>query len=293
MMHPKTFGIWGNTDKKSFWDLIPNVLSWAEDKGLSAYLTKRILYHENGPFLTKKIIKSKKDFSNLDFMLALGGDGTFLSLARAIGKENIPILGIHLGDLGFLAKVTIKDLFPRLDQVAQGNYIIEKRILIDSEIKKNESLISHVGLNDFVFTNGQPHRMLSASVSVDGHFVGNYKADGLIIATPTGSTAYSLSAGGPIVTPRVDSFIITPTAAHTLTSRPLVVPSNSEVIISFSDTNDSIFFVVDGQINESLNPSCSVKITKADYEISLIDFNDKDYFETLRTKMGWGKRGDQ
>ena len=135
--------------------------------------------------------------------------------------------------------------------------------------------------------------MLSASVSVDGHFVGNYKADGLIIATPTGSTAYSLSAGGPIVTPRVDSFIITPTAAHTLTSRPLVVPSNSEVIISFSDTNDSIFFVVDGQINESLNPSCSVKITKADYEISLIDFNDKDYFETLRTKMGWGKRGDQ
>ena len=135
--------------------------------------------------------------------------------------------------------------------------------------------------------------MLNASVIVDGHFVGNYKADGLIVSTPTGSTAYSLSSGGPIVTPKVNSFIITPIAAHSLTSRPLVISSNSEISIKFSDETHSIHFVVDGQINETLDSSTAVKIIKAEYEIGLIDFKDNDYFETLRTKMGWGKRGDQ
>ena len=292
-MYPKNFGIWGNTDKESFWVILPKILDWADKNKLTVLLTKRILNHPNAKPLSRDQIKSKQDFKAIDFMLALGGDGTFLSLARAIGNKNTPILGIHLGDLGFLAKVTMKDLFFRLSQVAKGNYIIEKRILIKSHIEKKGKIIDHIGLNDFVFTNGQPHRMLSASVSVDGHFVGNYNADGLIIATPTGSTAYSLSAGGPIVAPQVDSIIVTPTAAHTLTSRPLVISSQSQIVISFSSTNSSIFFVVDGQINETLKPSYQVKIKKADYKINLIDFDDKDYFETLRTKMGWGKRGSQ
>ena len=149
-----------------------------------------------------------------------------------------------------------------------------------------------MGLNDFVLSNGQSHRMLNATVSVNGHLVGNYRSDGLIIATPTGSTAYSLSAGGPIVTPEVDSLIITPTAAHTLTSRPLVIPADSKIILDFPDTNDSILFIADGQVHESLDPSCQVEITKSDYDVKLIDFKDSDYFQTLRTKMGWGKRGE-
>ncbi len=287
------FGIWGNTDKNSFWDILPKILSWAKKNQLSPYITKRIVNHKNGKRLNLEIIKSKPDFENLDFILALGGDGTFLSLARAIGDKGIPILGIHLGDLGFLAKVTISDLFHRLNQVAMGDFFIEKRLLIKSILKKHGKFCNHYGLNDFVFTNGESHRMLNASVIVDGHFVGNYKADGLIVSTPTGSTAYSLSAGGPIVTPKVNSFIITPIAAHSLTSRPLVISSNSEIKIKFSDETHSIHFVVDGQINETLDSSTAVKIIKADYEIGLIDFKDNDYFETLRTKMGWGKRGDQ
>ena len=201
-------------------------------------------------------------------------------------------MGIHLGDLGFLAKVTLKDLFVRLDQVANGDFIVEKRILVKASIKKNGQTIHHVGLNDFVLSNGQSHRMLNATVSVNGHLVGNYRSDGLIIATPTGSTAYSLSAGGPIVTPEVDSLIITPTAAHTLTSRPLVIPADSKIILNFPDTNDSILFIADGQVHESLDPSCQVEITKSNYDVKLIDFKDSDYFQTLRTKMGWGKRGE-
>ncbi|MEE3153435.1 MAG: NAD(+)/NADH kinase [Candidatus Neomarinimicrobiota bacterium] len=292
MNHPKSFGVWGNTDKESFWEILPDILAWSGKKGLDAYLTTRILNHENGSTLSSKKIRSKDDMSVLDFMLVLGGDGTFLSLARAIEHRNTPILGIHLGDLGFLAKVTLKDLFVRLDQVANGDFIVEKRILVKASIKKNGQTIHHVGLNDFVLSNGQSHRMLNATVSVNGHLVGNYRSDGLIIATPTGSTAYSLSAGGPIVTPEVDSLIITPTAAHTLTSRPLVIPADSKIILDFPDTNDSILFIADGQVHESLDPSCQVEITKSDYDVKLIDFKDSDYFQTLRTKMGWGKRGE-
>lgn len=292
MNHPKSFGVWGNTDKESFWEILPDILAWSGKKGLDAYLTTRILNHENGSTLSSKKIRSKDDMSVLDFMLVLGGDGTFLSLARAIEHRNTPILGIHLGDLGFLAKVTLKDLFVRLDQVANGDFIVEKRILVKASIKKNGQTIHHVGLNDFVLSNGQSHRMLNATVSVNGHLVGNYRSDGLIIATPTGSTAYSLSAGGPIVTPEVDSLIITPTAAHTLTSRPLVIPADSKIILDFPDTNDSILFIADGQVHESLDPSCQVEITKSNYDVKLIDFKDSDYFQTLRTKMGWGKRGE-
>ena len=292
MNHPKSFGVWGNTDKESFWEILPDILAWSGKKGLDAYLTTRILNHEKGSTLLSKKIRSKDDMSVLDFMLVLGGDGTFLSLARAIEHRDTPILGIHLGDLGFLAKVTLKDLFVRLDQVANGDFIIEKRILVKASIKKNGQTIHHVGLNDFVLSNGQSHRMLNATVSVNGHLVGNYRSDGLIIATPTGSTAYSLSAGGPIVTPEVDSLIITPTAANTLTSRPLEIPADSKIILDIPDTNDSILFIEDGQVHESLVPSCQVEITKSDYDVKLIDFKDSDYFQTLRTKMGWGKRGE-
>ena len=293
MTSPKSFGIWGNTDKESFWETLPEIITWSKNKNLKVYLTKRIIDHENGPDIDKGIISSKDDIEGLDFMLVLGGDGTFLSLARTVAHRNTPILGIHLGDLGFLAKVTLKDLFFRLNQVAKGNYVLEKRIFVNAAIKNNGKEIQQLALNDFVITNSQSHRMLNATIYVDNHMVGNYRSDGLIIATPTGSTAYSLSAGGPIVTPKVDSLIITPTAAHTLTSRPLVIPADSKITLSFPNFNDSIQFIADGQLHEYLDPSCEIDIGSSDYSVKLIDFKDTDYFETLRKKMGWGKRGEQ
>ena len=167
------------------------------------------------------------------------------------------------------------------------------RVPLSEEAKRIITIAKDRTPNDFVFANGESFRMLNTFVSVDGHFVGNYKADGLIISTPTGSTAYSLSAGGPIITPTVDSIVITPTSAHTLTSRPLVVPGTSKITVSFSEPADSIRFVSDGQVHEILDPKTKVEILKSDYTIPLIDFNDTDYFNTLRVKMGWGKRGDQ
>ena len=292
MRPPKKFGVWGNTQKENFWNTLPEILSWSKEKKIEVYLTKRIKSSKRNTSKSSLVINSKDDINDLDFMLALGGDGTFLSSARAVENRNIPILGIHLGDLGFLAKVNLDDLFQRLNQVADGMYVIEKRSMIKALVKKNGLLIHHTALNDFVVKNNELNRMLSFTVYVDGHLVCNYKADGLIIATPTGSTAYSLSSGGPIISPDVDSFVVTPISPHSLTSRPLVVSANSKINITFPDKTDEMMFTVDGQIHEKLNPTNEIKIQRAAYEINLIDFIDNDYFETLRTKMGWGKRGE-
>ena len=287
-----TFGIWGNTEKKIFWEVLPKILSWSKKKQLEPFLTSKILDHLNFSNRKAKLIETEEQLDELDFILVLGGDGTFLSLARNMKNCTTPILGIHLGDLGFLAKVTLKDLFHRLDQVAAKDFILENRMLIEASIAKKNTLIKYNALNDFVISNAEFHRMLNATVFVNNHLVGNYKADGIIIATPTGSTAYSLSAGGPIVTPEVESLIITPTAAHTLTSRPLVVPASASIDIQFSQNIDPILFTADGQIHETLSSMNKVNISKANFQINLISFTDNDYFQNLRTKMGWGKRGE-
>ncbi|MDC0630509.1 NAD(+)/NADH kinase [Candidatus Marinimicrobia bacterium] len=287
-----TFGIWGNTEKKIFWEVLPKILSWSKKKQLEPFLTSRILDHLNFSNRKAKLIETEEQLDELDFILVLGGDGTFLSLARNMKNCTTPILGIHLGDLGFLAKVTLKDLFHRLDQVAAKDFILENRMLIEASIAKKNTLIKYNALNDFVISNAEFHRMLNTTVFVNNHLVGNYKADGIIIATPTGSTAYSLSAGGPIVTPEVESLIITPTAAHTLTSRPLVVPASASIDIQFSQNIDPILFTADGQIHETLSSMNKVNISKANFQINLISFTDNDYFQNLRTKMGWGKRGE-
>ena len=287
-----SFGIWGNTEKESFWEVLPSILEWSKKKNIEPYITSRIFEHSNWDGQEAKVIKTEKILEKLDFMLVLGGDGTFLSLARVKESCHIPILGIHLGDLGFLAQVTLQGLFHRLDQVAKGDFIIEKRILIKSHIQKDNKIINHLALNDFVISNAESYRMLNATVFINEHFVGNYRADGIVVATPTGSTAYSLSAGGPIVTPQVDAIIITPIAAHTLTSRPLVVSGNDKIMIEFSNNNQPVLFTSDGQIHENLDVNNKVKIAKADYQIKLISFTDNDYFKNLKEKMVWGKRGE-
>ena len=292
MSLPKTFGVWGNIEKDAFWDILPEIIRWAESKNIELFLTEKILSDTRANKFNQPIIDSKNKISELDFMLVLGGDGTFLSCARAVEHRGTPILGIHLGDLGFLAKVTLENIFQRLDQVAEGKFSVEKRSMVKASILKNGSSLTQYGLNDFVVSNGDSHRMLTAEVYVDDNRVSEYKADGLIIATPTGSTAYSLSSGGPIISPDVDSFVITPISAHTLNSRPLVVSAKSTIKINFSSYNQNIMFITDGQLHELLSPDDTVLITNSDFEIGLIDFSDNDYFQTLRIKMGWGTRGN-
>ena len=291
MTKPKNFGLWGNTDKGVFWQILPKIIDWANSNKIQIYITEKIQTNVEFNANSIPVINSNEKISEMDFMLVLGGDGTFLSCARAVEHHDTPILGIHLGDLGFLAKVTLDDIFQRLDQVAKGDYLIEKRSMVKAVLKKTGSEKVLYGLNDFVVTSGESHRLLVSEVFVNGRRVSEYRSDGLIVATPTGSTAYSLSSGGPIIAPDVDSFVITPISAHSLNSRPLVVSNKSSIEIKFSNYNQDIIFITDGQLHEILRPNDVALISNSNFQIGLIDFDDTDYFHTLRIKMGWGTRG--
>lgn len=286
------FAIWGNTEKPKFWDTLPGILEWTKNNELAPYLTTRILKQlKQSDF---PIIKNADDFNDMDFILTLGGDGTILSAARAVAHRNIPILGIHLGDLGFMAKVTLSELYDRLDQVAAGNFSISDHMVLEAEMLAKGKTIKSCVLNEVVVNNGKTHRMVNCMLEANNKFIGKYKADGIIVSTPTGSTAYSLSAGGPIVEPSVKSIIITPICPHSLTSRPLVVPDTSEIKITFPvDPAEDIGVTLDGQIFHNFNYDVVITVRKANYTVKFIDFADCSYYGTLRNKMGWGKRGEE
>jgi len=294
MKVPKCFGIWGNTEKSAFWELLPDIISWTEEKNLEVHLTTRIRDNmEDSKTFSYQVIESAEDFFKLDFLLTLGGDGTMLSLARAVGDRNVPILGIHLGELGFLAAVNVDQMFEKLDQVVAGDYLVQPRIVLKSTVYNGGKSSTFFALNDMVIDRGKSHRMLVYELQANNHIIANYKADGLIVSTPTGSTAYSLAAGGPIVVPTMRTMIVTPICPHSLTLRPIVIPDDQVLKISFpSDHDDGIALAVDGQICEELGSSSKVEIQVADYTINMIGFPGSNYFRTLRKKMGWGRRGD-
>ena len=294
MKVPKCFGIWGNTEKPAFWELLPDIISWTEEKNLEVHLTTRIRDNMEDPqTFSYQVIESAEDFFKLDFLLALGGDGTMLSLARAVGDRNVPLLGIHLGELGFLAAVNVDQMFEKLDQVVAGDYLVQPRIVLKSTVYNGGKSNTFFALNDMVIDRGKSHRMLVYELQANNHVIANYKADGLVVSTPTGSTAYSLAAGGPIVVPTMKTMVVTPICPHSLTLRPIVIPDDQVLNISFpSDHDDGISLAVDGQICEELGSSSKVEIQAADYTINMIEFPGSNYFRTLRKKMGWGRRGD-
>ena len=292
MNKPISFGIWANTDKPAFWKVLPDIVSWAKDRGINLYITTRIESQLKGLDLDYQLIESADDFAKLDFILALGGDGTILSLARAVGDHGTPILGIHLGELGFLAEVVLEDMFPRLDAVAEGNYNIQKRMVIKCIVKNGNEPQTFYALNDIVVDRGKSQRLLNCELLANDDFVAKYNADGLIVATPTGSTAYSLASGGPSVMPTFGSMVVTPICPHTLTLRPIVFPDDQILEISFPmDGGEEMALAIDGQVNEYLKSTAKVLIQKATFKINMVNFTDSNYFNTLRTKLGWGVRG--
>ena len=287
-----SFGIWANTDKPAFWKVFPDIVSWAKDRELDLYITTRIESQLKDLDLDYHLIESADDFLKLDFILTLGGDGTILSLARAVGDHGTPILGIHLGKLGFLAEVVLEDMFPRLDAVAAGDYNIQKRMVIKCIVKNGNEPQIFYALNDIVVDRGKSHRLLNCELLANDDFVAKYNADGLIVATPTGSTAYSLASGGPIVMPTFGSMVVTPICPHTLTLRPIVFPDDQILEISFPiNGREEMALAIDGQVNEYLKSTAKVVIQKATFKINMVNFTDSNYFNTLRTKLGWGVRG--
>ena len=235
-------------------------------------------------------MKTADDFDKLDFLIALGGDGTILSAARAVGSRKTPIVGIHLGELGFLAEVTVDDMFKRLNQINEGDFSVNHRMVIKATLSRNGEQKTFFALNDFVVDRGKSQRIINLELYAGDSFISSYKSDGLIISTPTGSTAYSLSAGGPILVPGISAITVTPLSPHTLSLRPIVL-SDTEVLEIKSAEKGDIAFAVDGQVIDYFKDDTRVFIEKAPYTIEMVSFKDSNYFKTLNLKMGWGRRG--
>ena len=238
----------------------------------------------------------RKDLAaQVDVVIVLGGDGTLLAMAKAIAESghDIPILAVNFGSLGFLTEITRPELFESLDTVISGNATHDLRMMLRAaSTRSGRPLLTHLALNDVVFSRTALSRMIELDVSVGDQFVTSVKADGLIVATPTGSTAYNLAAGGPIVHPSMDALVLTPIAPHTLTNRPIVISAEREVRVKSAGTNagDEVYVTVDGQTGFALHEGDEIAITKADRPIRLIRATTRSYFEVLRQKLKWNER---
>jgi NAD+ kinase len=232
----------------------------------------------------------------VDLILLLGGDGTLLATADriAMAGAGVPILGVNFGSLGFLTEITLPELYTALEMAISGEAPIEQRLMLRAEILRNGDVVNDVRvLNDVVVTRGALSRMTDLSVSVNGQFVARFKADGLIVATATGSTAYNLSAGGPIVHPGVDALVLTPIAPHTLTNRPVVIPAANATLVIQSlpaPVQHDVFVTFDGQTGYPLPADHIVRITRAEQPLRLVRATPRSYFEVLRQKLKWAER---
>ena len=229
--------------------------------------------------------------AQVDLIIVLGGDGTLISVARQVGELNVPILGINLGRLGFLTEVTRDELPEMLDRVILGDYEVSDRMMLDAIIHRSgKEAGKYTVLNDVVINKGALARIIDMETYVDGRHLSTYKADGLIISTPTGSTGYNLAAGGPIVFPEINSLVISPICPHMLTNRPIMVWSRSVIEIKINFADDVVFFTADGQVGRKLLPGDVVEVRRSEARTRLVTSPSKDYFEILRTKLSWGNR---
>jgi len=225
-----------------------------------------------------------------DLALVLGGDGTLLSAARAVAKAGTLILGVNLGTLGFMTELPLADLYPALDAIEKGHYIVDNRSMLSCSLVRGGGIVAtHTALNELVVSKSAIARLNHFELFVDSEFVSSYKADGLIIATPTGSTAYSLGAGGPILEPDVDAFVITPVSPHGLTHRPVVVRDTVEIEIQVITREEEAYLSLDGQVGMPVRDGDIVRCVKAEHPARLLRFQ-KTFFETLATKLKWGER---
>jgi len=228
--------------------------------------------------------------TQVDLLVVLGGDGTLLSMARAVGDLGIPIVGVNLGGLGFLTATTLDQMVPALDALLRGELVIEERMMLTARVRRDGEVVGMwLALNDAVITKAAMSRIINLAVSVEGQYATAYRADGLIISTPTGSTAYSLSAGGPILYPTMDGIVLTPICSHTLTNRPIVVPGTLRVEVTLL-TPQEVMLTIDGQVGVPLRERDVVEVGRAPSAIRLVRFPQKHFFSVLRTKLKWGER---
>jgi len=283
----RTVGIISRPRRADISKVVPPLLEWLIARGVKVFVDPETA----ASIGTVADERPREELPGLaDLLIVLGGDGTLLAAARLENARNVPILPVNLGGLGFLTSVTLGELNAILDQVFAGENRISERVMLGVEVTRGGNTIERQrALNDAVINKGAVARIIDFELTINGEFICCYKADGLIISTPTGSTAYSLSAGGPIVYPSVEALVVTPICPHTLTNRPLVVPDAGRIEVGFNG-DERVYLTVDGQVGRQLEPGDRVVVVRAGEKLHLVRPARQTYFEVLRDKLKWGNR---
>jgi NAD+ kinase len=283
----KSAAIISKPSKQELSTILPELLNWFRQHGYQIYMDEETARYTNGEqVVTRDEIGKKRP----DFALVLGGDGTLLSAARSVAHQGVPILAVNLGSLGFLTEIPLNELYPALEAAEHGQCPIEERSVLECQlVRDGECISSNFALNDVVVNKSAISRLVEFDLYIDGNFVFQYKADGVIIATPTGSTAYSLAAGGPVLMPSVEAFVVTPVCPHSLTHRPLVVTEKSQIELRVETREEKAFLSIDGQVGLPVQQGDHVICRRAAHKVKLMRLR-RTFFEILRNKLKWGER---
>ena len=286
-MKVRSIGVCVKPDQPQLAEAIRALAKWA-----AAHAIEVVLDPEAGRQTGLPSEQRHELAARVDLVVVLGGDGTLLAVARAIGRRELPILGVNLGALGFLAEIDLGELFPTLEAVFADRFRVESRMRFEVSVDRDgEELGRYLALNDAVISKTALSRMIDLETLADGMEVTTYHADGLIVATPTGSSAYSLSAGGPLLLPNFDAIVLTPICSHTLTQRPLVLPAACEIVIRVQDARGGeVHLTIDGQVSRQLAERDRVSVRRSEWPTQILVPKDRNRFEVMRTKLRWGAR---
>ncbi len=280
-------GIIGKTNTDKAYEIAKDLSGWFNARGVEVIFEQEI----GKKIRRRKSVPAAEIPELVDIILVFGGDGTFLGVSRLACEHGTPILGINLGGLGFLTEITVDEIYPMMERILSGDYEIEDRQMLRTTVRREKTRAKHYEvLNDVVINKEAVARIIDLEIYIEGSHVTTYKADGIILSTPTGSTAYSLSAGGPIVHPALPVTIVTPICPHTLTNRPLVVSNEMKVEIKITTQEPDTYLTLDGQIGIRLKTGDVIEVRKSDTVVKLIKSPFRDYFTILKTKLMWGER---
>jgi len=280
----KRIAVIAKLSKPAAVEMSRDVIKWLTERGVEVYLDNEL----GGRLNWSKNYPSNELSGFVELMVVLGGDGAMLYTARLIGEKKIPILGVNLGNLGFLTAVTINEIYPVLERIIRDDFETEERMMLDIKIhRKGGKALKYAVLNDVV-VKGHLARLINIGIRINKEYVTTYRADGVIITTPTGSTGYSLSAGGPILYPTIHSIIVAPICPFTLTNRPIVIPDWMTVEILLKADQNNVFLTLDGQVDVPLEGGDVVEVKRADASTYLVKYPGKSYFDILRERLMWG-----
>ena len=283
----KSVAIISKPGKLELAQIVPDLLQWLREHGYQFVVNQETCPHAPG---AEVVDRNEIGSRPLDFVIVLGGDGTLLSAARVVAKGGIPVLGVNLGSLGFLTEVPLEELYPTLEGIDNGSSDVEDRSMVHCEIFRSDDCVgSYDALNDVVVGKSTIARLNHCDVYVDGVFVSGYKADSLIVSSPTGSTAYSLAAGGPILMPSVEAYVITPVSAHALTHRPLVVRDTAQIEMVVKTGAEEAYLSIDGQFGMPVYDGDRICCRKSEHKVKLLRIR-RSFFDVLRAKLKWGQR---